>query len=182
MGGLDKLMKSDYNLYELGWEIILKSLLNMLFLDKERDEWSQRFKKYLTVLASNIQVRIDGPTKLPYIQFKYSEDKPPILGSDIHGLFKRLSEIHDTHPIFLNDNAPTKTNLTSLKISEILNYLSIWRNNTISLHDYIKVREDKYAEDIIGVRNFVEDTSLDINECISTIREIEQTELLSVLS
>lgn len=36
MGGLDALMKSDYNLYELGWEIILKSLLNVLFLDQER--------------------------------------------------------------------------------------------------------------------------------------------------
>jgi hypothetical protein len=32
----------------------------------------------------------------------------------------------------------------------------------ISLNDYIKLREDKYAEDIIGVRNFAEDTSLDI--------------------
>jgi hypothetical protein len=46
VGGLDILMNSDYNLYELGWEIILKSLLNVLFLDLERDKWSRIFKKY----------------------------------------------------------------------------------------------------------------------------------------
>lgn len=180
MGGLDALMKSDYNLYKLGWEIILKSFLNMMFLDNERSEWSQIFKKYLIILASNIEVKIDSPTKSPYIKFKYSEDQPAIIGSDIHGLFKHLSENHDTHPIFLNDNAPAKTNLVSINISEMLNYLSMWRNNTVSLHDYIKLREDKYTEDIIRVRNFAENTSPDINDCIHVLREIEKKELLGL--
>ena len=35
--------------------------------------------------------------------------------------------------------------LSSLKISEIRDYFSIWRNDMISLHDYIRLREG-YAQ------------------------------------
>jgi hypothetical protein len=50
------------------------------------------------------------------------------------------------------------------------------------LHDYIKLREDKYSEDIIGVRNFAENTSLDTSGCVSAVKEIEQKELLALSS
>jgi hypothetical protein len=182
MGGLDALMDCDYNLYELGWEIILKALLNALFLDKQRDKWSQRFKKYLTGLANNIEAKIHDQTKSPYIQFKYSRKQPIKLGSEIYGLFKRLNKIHNTHPIFSNDDASIKMNLTSLKISELYDYFSIWRNDTISLNDYIRLREVKYAKEIIGVRKFRENTSLDPSECVSAVKKIEQKELLALSS
>jgi glutaredoxin 2 len=182
MGGLDALMKSDYNLYELGWEIILKSLLNVLFLDQERDTWSQRFKKYLTNLANNIEVRLHDQTRSPYILFEYSQDWPKKLGGDIYGLFKHLFKIYDTHPIFSNYEAWEKIDLTGLRIGEICDYFSIWRNNIISLQDYIGLRETKYPEHIIAVANFVGDTSLDTNDCILAVKEIERRELLGLCS
>jgi hypothetical protein len=44
----------------------------------------------------------------------------------------------------------------------------------------IKIREDKYAEDIVKVRNFAENTSPDKNEYIQALIEIEQKELLAL--
>jgi hypothetical protein len=182
MGGLDALMKSDYNLYELGWEIILKSLLNVLFLDQERDKWSQRFKKYLTNLANNIEVRLHDQSRSPYIRFEYSQDWPKKLGSDIYGLFKHLFKIYDTHPIFSNYGALEKIDLTRLKIGEICDYFSTWQNNIISFQDYIRLRQSKYPKDIVAVRNFANDTSRDTNDFISAVKEIERKELLGLCS
>jgi hypothetical protein len=104
------------------------------------------------------------------------------LGSEIYGLFERLFKIYDSHPIFSNDGASEKIDLTCLKISEICDYFSIWRNDIISLQDYIGLRETKYPEYIIAVRNFAENTSLDPSGCISAIEEIECRELSGLCS
>jgi hypothetical protein len=182
IGGLDGLMKSDYNLYELGWEITLKSLLNVLFLERERNEWSQKFKQYFNVLSNNIEARIDDQKKSIYILFKYSEDKSQKFGGDIYALFRHLSQIHDSHPIFSNEKASEKMNLTGLNISEMLNYFSIWQKETVSFYEYIKKRGDKYPEDISEVKKFAENTSLEVIGCLSAVREIEQKEMLSISS
>jgi hypothetical protein len=174
MGGLDRLMQDDPNLYELGWKIIIKLLLNTLFLDNEREQWSQNFKKYLTVLANNVESKLLDQTDSLYLEFKYSQNRPIKLGSEIHGLFKRLSKIHDSHPIFSNDNASGKTNLAGIKIREVVDYFSTWQNNNVSLPDYIGLREVKYPEFIIPVKNFAEGTSLDKSGCISAVSEIER--------
>jgi hypothetical protein len=180
MGGLDALTKSDYNLYEMGWKIILKSLLNMPFLDKERDKWSQTFKKYLTILTNNIEAKIHDQTKSPHIQFKYSQNQPIKLGSEIYDLFKHLSEIYDNHPIFSNDDASEKMDLTGIKIPELCDYFPIWQKDVVPLHDYVSLRERNYSEDIVPVKEFVENPSVDRNEYVSAVKVIEQKELLAL--
>ena len=119
MGGLDNFMKTDYHLYELGWQMILKALLNNLFLDNERGKWSQRFKKYLTILVNGIEVKLYDQTKF-YLLFKYSEQQPSKPVSDIYSLFKDLTEIYNNHPVFLNKDASEKMKITKIKIPELI--------------------------------------------------------------
>jgi len=68
MGGWDKLMKSDYYIYELGWKIIVKSLLK-----QERSEWLGKFKKYFVDLANGIEVDLED-SKLIF-KFEYSYER-----------------------------------------------------------------------------------------------------------
>ena len=118
MGGWDKLMNGDYVLYELGWKIIIKSLLNMMSLDRERSERSEKFKKYLVDLANGIEVDIEDEKRL-LLRFKHSDERPLVFADTIYRLFKDLSEIYDNHSIFANDDVRKQIDKTSLKISEI---------------------------------------------------------------
>ena len=179
MGGWDKLMNGDYVLYELGWKIIIKSLLNMMSLDRERSERSEKFKKYLVDLANGIEVEIEDEKRL-LLRFKHSDERPLVFADTIYRLFKDLSEIYDNHPIFANDDVRKQIDKTGLKISEIHNYFSKWKENVVSINDYIKLREEQYSDKISVVRKFAENTSLYTNDCISVVKEIERKELLGL--
>ena len=178
MGGLDNLMKSDYHLYELGWQMILKALLSNLFLDNERDKWSRNFKKYLAILANGMEVKLYDQTKF-YLLFKYSEQQPSKPVSDIYSLFKHLVGIYNNHPIFLNKNASGKMKYAKLMIPEIGLYFLLWQKDTISFSDYISTRKGKvkYAKNVKAVKHYAEGKITDQNQFISAIKQIEKTEL-----
>jgi hypothetical protein len=182
MGGLDNLMKSDYHLYELGWQMILKALLSNLFLYNERDKWSQRFKKYLAILANGIEVKLYDQTKF-YLLFKYSEQQPSKPVSDIYSLFKLLVKIYNNHRIFLNKHASEKMKITKLMIPEIELYFSLWQKNTITFSDYISTRKGKvkYANNVEVVKHYAEGKITDQNQFISAVKQIEKTELLRLI-
>lgn len=181
IGGWDKLMKFDYNLYKLGWKIIIKSLLNTIFLDQDRSEWSGKAKKYLVDLANGVEVAIEDSMRLMF-KFKHSYERPSVYADTIYLLFKDLFEIYDNHPFFANDDAREQIAKTGLKISEIHNYFSKWRENVVHINDYIKLREDQYSDEILTIRKFAEKASTDINECISAVKKIEHKELLGLCS
>ncbi len=179
IGGWDRLMKFDYNLYELGWKIIVKSLLNMVLLDQERFEWSEKFKQYFGDLVNGIEVDIEESKRLIF-KFKHSDERPLVYADTIYRLFKDLFEIYDSHPIFANNDARKQIAKTGLKIPEIYHYFSKWKENVISINDYIILRKDQYGDKIPVVKKFVKNNSIYRDQVILVVREIEKNELLKL--
>ncbi|MGB6674264.1 MAG: hypothetical protein WBE34_17690 [Candidatus Nitrosopolaris sp.] len=151
----------------------------MMSLDRGRSEWSEKFKKYLVELANGIEVDIEGEKRL-LLRFKHSDERPLVYADTIYLLFKDLFKIYNNHPIFANDDARKQIDKRSLKISDIHNYFLKWKENVISIKDYIKLRAEQYSDKIPAVRKFAENTSLDTNDCISVVKEIECKELLGL--
>jgi hypothetical protein len=179
IGGWDKLMKFDYNLYELGWKIIVRLLLNMVFLDPESSEWSEKFKKYLGDLANGIEVDIEDSKRLIF-KFKHSDERPLVYADTIYRLFKDLFEIYDNHSIFANNDTRKQIAKTGLKIPEIYHYFSKWKENVNSINDYIILRKDQYGDKIPVVRKFLKNNSTYRDQVVLVVREIEKIELLKL--
>jgi hypothetical protein len=180
MGGWDKLMKSDYYIYELGWKIIVKSLLNMVSLKQERSEWLEKFKKYFVDLVNGIDVDLED-SKLIF-KFEYSDERPPLYADRIYKLFENVSKIYDNHPIFASENADKQIAMTGLQIHKIYQYFSKLKENFILVNKYISQMEGQYEDKLAIVKRFAQNCSISSDQVISVVIEIEKNELLKLIA
>lgn len=179
MGGWDRLMKSDYDIYKLGWKIIVKSLLNMFFLNQGRCEWLEKFKKYFADLVNGIEVDIED-SRLTF-KFKYSEERGSMYADDIYNLFKGICNIYNNHPIFARKGVDQEIAKTGLQIPNICQYFSKLEKNFIFINDYISQMEGLYEENLTIVKKFAKNGSICRDRVISAVREIEKNELLKLI-
>jgi hypothetical protein len=131
------LMKIDY---VLGTEIIVKSFLNNLFWESGRKEWLNRFNEYSPITPDKIRIKIDNETL--YIESKQRSDRL-FYGENAFLLYNHLLKIYDNHLIFSNEGASKTADNNGLKINQILEYLSLWKQN-IPLRDYPNRRRKRY--------------------------------------
>jgi hypothetical protein len=150
----------------------------MVFLNQERREWLEKFKKYFVDLANGIEVDIED-SRLTF-KFKYSDKRPPRYADDIYNLFEDVCNIYNNHPIFAREDVYKEIDKAGLQIPNICQYFSKLKRNFISINDYISHMEARYQGNLIIVKKFVQNGPISRDQVISVVREIEKNELLKL--
>jgi hypothetical protein len=156
--------------YRLGWEIIVKSLLNVLPSESERIKWLDRLKKYIPISPQHLQVKIENDKV--YALFVLGQGI--LYCDDALKFYQVLLDIYKNHPIFCNDKELKSIENGEEIINRTCKYLDVWKKTTLSLKEYTAIRKEKYEHQVKLIEELHENSN---DELIQILCEIERKEL-----
>jgi hypothetical protein len=160
--------------YRLGCEIIVKSLLNVLPMESEREKWLNELKKYIPISPENLEVKVENDKVYAFFRLN---SQFPLHCDDALNFYKGLLDIYRKHPVFCN-----RVDLISIEngeeiINRACNYLDVWKNNTLPLKEYTTIRKGKCGHEVKLIESTLHKNSNRSDELIQILCKIERKEL-----
>jgi hypothetical protein len=141
----------------------------------------ERLKKYIPVPIEILELHVQKEGV--FILFRFP-GQSPLYGDDALKFYRSLLDIYKDHPVYYTDEKLKSIEDGKARISRTCDYLETWKNNTLSLDNYIGIRKNQHAIQLSRVKNLIQDykdskISSDYLHMIEGIfREIEKEELL----